>query len=249
MKRLTFKNSRGLRLVGRYYKGPSKSAIIMSHGFTGDKSEWGRFDRTAEALNKVGFTVFTFDFSGCGESDDDSLTVAKQVEDLHCAIDFIREKGFKKLGLLGHSLGGLISLKNLTRGVKALVLWAPATTPNKDFQSWYSRGQFKEMEDTGYLVKRRDMGVRRKFIIEKGMFDELAGINQEKLLSKVKCPVLIIHGAKDDVVPVEDSRQAMQYLPKGSKLEVIKGADHDFYEQLDKFIEHTVEWFKMFMTV
>lgn len=247
MKRVTFKNSRGLRLVGRFYKGSSKSAVIMSHGFTGDKSEWGRFDRTAEALNKAGFTVFSFDFSGCGESEDDSLTVEKQVDDLQSAIDFIKQKGFKKLGLLGHSLGGLISLKNLNKGIRALVLWAPATAPKMDIQSWYSRRQLKEMEDTGYLVKKRDMGVRRKFIIEKGMFDELASINQEKLLSKVKCPVLIIHGDKDDVVPVENSQQAMQYLPAGSKLEVIKGADHSFYEQLDKFIGHTVEWFKRLM--
>lgn len=249
MKRVTFKNSRGLRLVGRFYKGSAKSAIIMSHGFTGDKSEWGRFDQTAEALNKAGFTAFTFDFSGCGESEDDSLTVAKQVEDLRCAIGFIREMGFKELGLLGHSLGGLISLKNLDKGIKALVLWAPATTPKTDIKSWYARRQLKEMEDTGYLVKTRDMGARRRFIIEKGMFDELAGINQKKLLSKVKCPVLIIHGDKDDVVPVENSRQAMQYLPNGSKLEIIKGADHGFYDQLDQFIERTVEWFKRFMTV
>lgn len=247
MKRVTFKNSRGLRLVGRFYKGSAKSAIIMSHGFTGDKSEWGRFDQTAEALNKAGFTAFTFDFSGCGESEDDSLTVEKQVEDLRCAIGFIREKGFKELGLLGHSLGGLISLKNLNKGIKALVLWAPATAPKADLQSWYTRRQLKEMEDTGYLVKTRDMGARRRFIIEKKMFDELAGIDQEKLLSKVKCPVLIIHGDRDDVVPVENSRQAMRYLPNGSKLEIIKGADHGFYEQLDQFIEHTVEWFKRFM--
>ena len=217
----------------------------MSHGFTGDKSEWGRFDKTAEALNKVGFTVLTFDFSGCGESENDSITVAKQVEDLHCAIDFVREKGFKKFGLLGHSLGGLISLKNLGRGIKALVLWAPATDPNKDIQSWYSKGRFKEMEDTGYLVKTRGMGVRRRFVIEKGMFDELANVNQEKLLSKVKCPVLIIHGDKDEVIPLEKSQQAMQYLPKSAKLEIIKGADHEFYEQLDQFVKHTVAWFKM----
>ena len=44
MKKIFFKNPRGLRLVGDIYPADSESIIIMAHGFTGDRKEEGRFD-------------------------------------------------------------------------------------------------------------------------------------------------------------------------------------------------------------
>ena len=41
MEKINFKNSKGLNLVGNLYTTECDSVVIMSHGFTGDKSEWG----------------------------------------------------------------------------------------------------------------------------------------------------------------------------------------------------------------
>jgi alpha/beta superfamily hydrolase len=57
----------------------------------------GRFERLATAFNKSGYSALLFDFSGCGESDDDILTVEKEVDDLKHAIEFVKSKGYKKL--------------------------------------------------------------------------------------------------------------------------------------------------------
>jgi predicted alpha/beta-fold hydrolase len=70
MERVTFKNSRSLTLVGNFHSAPSKSAIVLAHGFTSDKSSDGRFERLGELLNSIGYSVLAFDFGGCGESDD-----------------------------------------------------------------------------------------------------------------------------------------------------------------------------------
>jgi putative redox protein len=75
MEKVTFKNSRNLSLVGNFYPSSPENIIIMCHGFTSDKSSRGRFDRFAYAFHQLGYSILAFDFSGCGKSDDDRLTM------------------------------------------------------------------------------------------------------------------------------------------------------------------------------
>jgi pimeloyl-ACP methyl ester carboxylesterase len=217
----------------------------MSHGFTGDKSEWGRFDKVAEALNQSGFNVLTFDFSGSGESDDDSLTVDKQIDDLNSAIKFVKSKDYKRIGLFGHSLGGLISLRCYTSEIVTMVLWAPVT--NKVKYTWdkrYSKEQLQELRETGYITKIRDVGVRRKIIIDEQMLKDRETVDQKDLLKNIDCPILIIHGKKDESVPYSDSEEAIKLLSSNSKLELVDEAGHGFYEHMDIIIKLSKDWFE-----
>jgi len=244
MEKVNFKNSRDLNLVGKFYSANSDKAVIMSHGFTGDKSEWGRFDKIAEALKKANYNVLSFDFSGCGESDDDSITVEKEVDDLKHAIDFIKKRGYKEIGLFGHSVGGLISLRNYNGDVKTMVLTAPVTDSGDTYaEEKFAPKQLKELEEEGYITKTRNKGIRRKFMIDKEYIIERKTLNQDNLLIPIKCPVLIVHGDKDDNVPLEWSRSAIKKLPQDSKLEIISGKDHDFVGS-NEVIQLTVNWFK-----
>jgi alpha-beta hydrolase superfamily lysophospholipase len=92
MKKVIFKNSRNKTLVGNLSLLDSKSVVILSHALANDKSERGKLDSVVSELNKLGFNTFAFDFSGCGESDDDTLTIEKQVDDLESAIQFVKMK-------------------------------------------------------------------------------------------------------------------------------------------------------------
>ncbi|HXF27114.1 MAG TPA: alpha/beta fold hydrolase, partial [Bryobacteraceae bacterium] len=103
-----FRNSRGLRLRGDLLRGGTESMVVMAHGFTSDRRSRGCFGRLANALAEDGHNSLRFDFSGCGESDDDTLTMAKQVDDLQAALAFVESEGFRHIALYGHSLGGLI---------------------------------------------------------------------------------------------------------------------------------------------
>jgi len=244
MKRVIFKNSRNQSLVGHLYTSESESIIIMSHGFTGDKSELGRFDKVAESLNQTGYNVFTFDFSGCGESDDDTLTIDKQIDDLKYAIAFVKSKGYKKIGLFGYSLGGLLSLKCFTPEIITMVLWAPVT--NKIKYTWdkrYSKKQLQELDEKGYITKTRDNGVRKTILIDNQMLKDREIVNQKDLLENIDCPILIIHGKEDASVPYTDSEEAMKLLSKDSKLELVDKADHGFYEYIDVIIKLSNDWF------
>jgi len=248
MQKINLKNSRGLNLVANLYLAESKSIIIMSHGLTGDKSEAGNFNKTAEVLNKEGYNVIAFDFSGCGESDNSPLTVDNQVDDLKSVLGYANDSGFRHVGLLGYSLGALVSAKVYDKNIETMVFWAPATAP-QDLKHNFSPDQIRELTKKGYFIKTRDKGIRREYFIPNQIFEERANINQKDLLSRIQCPILIVHGDKDEFEPIEDSKSAMQYLPDGSRLEIIQGADHKFYDHLDKFIRPTISWFKEYLKI
>ena len=131
MERVIFKNSRNQSLVGHLYTSKSNSIVIMLHALANDKSERGKLDKVAETLNQSGYNVLAFDFSGCGESDDDTLTIGKQVDDLYSAIKFSKSRSYTNIGLFGHSIGCLVSLKCYTPSIKTMVLWSPITTKIK----------------------------------------------------------------------------------------------------------------------
>ncbi|MBW2973397.1 alpha/beta fold hydrolase [Candidatus Woesearchaeota archaeon] len=247
MEKINFKNSRGLTLVGDFYSVDSDSIVIMMHGFTGDRHEGGKFDRAAEELNKKGYAVLNFDFSGAGESDDDSLTVDKEVVDANCAIQYAQNKGFAKIGLLGMSLGGLVAAKVYDNRIKTIVFWAPVTQPKENPRARYTAEQLQELDEKGHITYTKDKGFRKTIIIDKQMLEDRTTVDTEKILSHIKCPVLIIHGDADTRVPLEGSKKAMQYLPLESRLVIIPGANHTFENHSGELISTTVDWFKKYL--
>lgn len=108
-------------------------AIVLCHGFSGTRSEFGyTFVRLANRLAAQGVAVYRFDFAGGGESDGDfaDLTVSDQVSQTLAVLEAVgRHPGVDpdRLSLLGMSMGGLTaSLAAAQRPVRSLTLWAPA---------------------------------------------------------------------------------------------------------------------------
>lgn len=242
MENVWFKNSRGLNLEGVFYPAGSNKAIIIAHGFSSNKDR-EHFLKIADSLNNAEFAVLRFDFSGCGESDDDSISVEKEVDDLKSAIEFVKKKGYGNIGLLGVSLGGLIALRAFGKSTKALVLWAPVTDKKRPSaeKEIVKANENVRMKDNEFLVYKKD---GKEFKIGKNYFEERDSVDRKKLLSGINCPVLIIHGDQDQTIPLESSKTAIKKLPKGSKLEIIRGADHKFSEYADEVIRLSVKWFK-----
>lgn len=246
MERISFKNSRSLTLVGHLYPSTSKSIIIMCHGFMSSKYSKGRFERLAIAFNKCGYSALLFDFSGCGESDDDILTIEKEVDDLNSAIQFVKSKGYEKIALYGHSLGTLICLKSYNPRITTMVLSGALTDSMK--YNWYeifTKEQMQELEEKGYLTEYTPKEVRKRIMIDKRILKSFELINQKKLLKDVNCPILIIHGnnGEEEKLLYERSKAAMTLLSSDSKLEVINGANHSFLEHFDIVIKLTTDWF------
>lgn len=230
---IKFRNSRNLLLNGTFYKADSDSIIVMSHGFTADQSEWGRFEKVAKVLNDQGYNILTFDFSGCGKSDDDTLTVDKQVDDLKSAIKLIKSKKFGKIGLFAHSLGGLIALKCFNQDILTMYLWAPVTDKIKyTWDKRYSEKQLIELKTKGYITDFEPKRIRKKVIIDKQMLNDREFVDQKELLKNITCPIFFIHGKLDKSVPYTDSINASKILDHNSELLIVEDANHRFFDHM-----------------
>jgi len=247
-KKIKFKNSRGLKIVGNLYRVDSHIIIIMAHGFTNDKSSNGRFDDLAEALNKAGYDVLAIDFSGCGESDDDSITLNNQVDDLNSAIQFALEKGYKKIGLFGNSFGTLACLKNYKKEVITMVLVGALTDSMQyDWNDYFSKEQLDNLHKQGFFY----FCTNRKHKITNQTLMDFEQINQKDLFRNIDCPILIIHGdnSKDqeELQLLERSKKAIKTIIDNSKLEIVKGAKHGMRKDWDKVIDITCKWYSKYI--
>lgn len=244
--RVEFRNSRGLRLVGNQHAAESDAGIVLAHGFTSDKSALGRFDILSEALNKTGYNVLAFDFSGCGESDPEILAAHNMVDDLRCAIGFLQTRGITRIALYGHSLGGLICLKCASSDIVTMVLSGTATDKmDYNWKEYYSEAQLTELKRQGYFRTADRTGKERT--IGRQMLMDFEEIDQQSLLRNVACPVLLIHGNNRDdgeeLLLLERSQRGMEFLPQGSHLEIIEEANHTFLSHWQTVVSLALEWY------
>lgn len=249
--RVEMKNSRQLTLIGNFYPASADAIVIMCHGFTSDKTSRGRFDRFALRFQKSGFNVLAFDFSGCGESDDDSLTMAKQADDLQSVLTFVKQRGFQKIALYGHSLGTRICLMCHSEAIQTMVLTGASTGGTVyQWDEHFSAEQMTELAESGKITEQLSKGPRKTVIINQQMLLDFEQCDQKKLLSSIKCPVLIIHGNYDEEEKrlSELSRAGMTWLPKDSKLVIVDGAAHSFMDHLDVVEDHANDWLIKHMT-
>lgn len=223
-----------------------EKAIILCHGFGSDRDSKGRFPAMANSLQRAGFSTVAFDFSGCGESDDAILDVADEVDDVKIILGYLQQRGYKKFGLYGHSLGSLICLKCVTMNIIAMALSGCLTGPMRyDWKNYYSAGQLAKLKQDGSFRQDVQSTGRPSIQIGQNILDTFADIDQKALLQSVPIPVLLIHGDGDEEERelLENSKAGFAYLPEGSRLELLHGATHSFAGQYNTVIEKSTDWF------
>ncbi len=233
MKKVSFKSD-SFKLAGVLHlpTKPTKKVIIMAHGLRVDKDEGGIFIRAANKLTKLGVATFRFDFRGCGESTGKfaNRTISTDVQDLAKAFKFMKNQGYQEFGLLGASWGGGIGvmlLKDNPEIVKSLVLWNPAldykSGINKLIVPWI-KGKIKDS------IHQRSLKIKaEKFDFSKDLIIQMTRYKPYKILNTISCPTLILHGDKDEKVPLEDSIKYHKLIKGPKKLKVIKDSPHGFH--------------------
>ena len=90
-----------------------RSLVILAHGFMDSMSEPGMIG-VAETLADR-FDVLLFDFPGHGQSAGTArLDFAQAADSLRHVIDYGRSCGYRRIGVVGYSMGGSITAKLLT---------------------------------------------------------------------------------------------------------------------------------------
>lgn len=251
-KPVVFKSTKGdmalwgvLSLPKRREKVP---VVIAVHGFGGTKSK-RKFVELGRIFAQNGIAVLRFDFSGCGDSEGhfEKLSISQQVSELVDAYNFLKKQpktDMNRIGFLGHSLGALIvclleSQYGVIYKTKSLVLVAPALNQKDLAKIWFAPSQIRMWRKQGYLDAPRRIGVQ--YLNEAKDYSPIA--------SKIRIPVIVIHGTEDKDVPLKFAKNVFKALGGKKELKIIEGADHDFESYLTKeiFINLSLGWFKNYL--
>ena len=250
---VTFDNPRGRRLVADYTPAVGGTAhgdvplIILAHGFGSERLARGRFPAMARAFAGAGHAALAFDFAGCGESDDDILTLEHQLEDLCTAIAYGQSLGHERIGLVGHSLGGRVCLQAAPPEATTIVaIGAPTGPVDYDWHDYFSAEQMDELECTGRVTIPQAADRSRPMVVSsRELLEELRGCDQVALFGGVPYPVLLVFGDGDweERQYLELGRRGLPLLPAGSRLELVPGSPHNLQGHLDEVIALVLDWF------
>ncbi len=232
------KSAEGLIIRGDIESpGRPRALVVIVHGFKGFK-DWGFFPWLGERLCNEGFAAVRFNMShsGIGESPDsfDRLdlfaddTYSAQLSDLVSVVRHAQSQlGRLPLFLLGHSRGGGVALLaarelELLHGV---VTWSAIShvdrwdEPTK--RQWRSDGFMDVVNARTKQVMRMSPRILDDYESNPDRFDVLGSA------TRLRVPLLVVHGDADESVPVEEARQIASRA-KDSSLLIVGDATHTY---------------------
>ena len=212
---------RSKRLAGNYLEPAgrdSSAAVLVMHGWGGNSQEMAR---VAPPLSAAGIAVLFVDARCHGSSDeDDFASMPRFAEDIECGLEWLATThgiSSERVVLLGHSVGaGAALLVASRRRVGGVVALASMAHPAQLMTQLLTRARLPRLL-IRYLLWRIEglVGLR---------FDDFAPLST---IRRVDAPVLLLHGDRDETVPLSDAR-ALHAAAAGRdvQLVVVEGANH-----------------------
>jgi uncharacterized protein len=206
LKVITFDN---LKLNGLLFKVKnSKGLVFYLHGNSGALDSWGNI---ASVYNNLGYDVFILDYRGYGKSDG----VIENEEQVYKDVLFSYQKLVsiykeEKTIIIGYSIGtGPAAYLASVTNPRCLVLQAP----------YYNFIEYS--------------GTRVPFVpnfLKKFKFET------NKFIVKIKSPIFIFHGDKDNVIPLSNSKKLSKIFKTVDHFYVLENQDHIGMNENEKYL-------------
>ena len=215
--------------------------VIYVHGYKGFK-DWGSSNSVADYFSRNDFFYLKFNFSHNGvtsENPKDFLDLNAfgnnnywlEFMELGLVIDWLEKENlpinFSKLSVIGHSRGGGIVLLRTAQDarINKAITWASVcdfeTRFPKDVSEWEARG-------VEYIYNgRTEQMMPLYFQLYTSFYEHKEVLDIPKFCLAIDQEVLVIHGANDSAVGIEESHEIIKRV-KNSKLEIIEKAGHTF---------------------
>jgi fermentation-respiration switch protein FrsA (DUF1100 family) len=201
---VTFATTDGLELNGWFVAadpGPAWFTVIVFNGNAGNRSYRAPL---ARALAREGMAVLLFDYRGYGENPG-VPTEPGLALDSRAAREYVRSRADvdpTRVAYLGESLGSALATGLAAEHPPAaLILRSP-------FSSMADVGQFHyPFVPVRWLLR-----------------DRFAAIDR---IAQIRCPLLVIAGDRDRIVPLAHSRRLYEAAARPKTLRIIPGADHN----------------------
>ena len=250
-----------LRRWEPYITDPAKKniAILIFHGFTAYS---GPYDMAGTPISKGGYTVYGLDYRGHGLSGGnrgDSPGKNRWIADLADAITFIKNLGFSKVVVLGHSLGvaaamcaanavpndidGLVLLSGAYEGRKGVTKPITFFQKTKLLSSAIFRPSYRAVE-----YNREGMTVSDDSLFNfryTPRFVMMLDVKKLRLSPNLNIPVLVGAGENDELFEVDKVKDLYNLVPGNKKqFFIMKNATHakipvESWEQIVEWLNKT----------
>lgn len=200
-----FRAADGTRLHGWFVRAADPTAtVVYFHGNGGNLSSVGW---VARHLSARGFNVMLFDYRGYGRSEGAAADERGIFADADAAYDYVvRERGVRpeRLILYGQSLGTAAAADVASRKPCGAVILESGLSSASDMAGivvpWLPRAFHR-------LARNRFESARK--------------------LAEVKCPVLVAHGGRDEVIPVAQGEALHRAAREPKGLIIVPAAGHN----------------------
>lgn len=213
----------------------AQPVFIMAHGFRGSLEGGGRAKYLANLAGEIAHVV-RFNFNG-------SQILSRQIEELEAVVAYVKNR-FRgsKIVLLGRSMGGCASLVAASKDAEigGLALWATPNDLHSTFLASLGKDGYQKLKKGENLYlndERGELLLTPEFLTDIDKYDLI-----EILRNWKKRPLLVIHGEKDETVPLEQGQSSyfLAGLPK--RLVVIPKADHSFTNYGNRAADEVFAW-------
>jgi len=192
-------------------------ALVLLHGFGGDRRS---MLARASRFRQAGYAVLLYDARACGESSGNTVTFGyHEANDLLGGLAWLRERGYRRIGCIGVSLGGATvvmaadQLDNVRCVVCESVFDELAHAVDNRFR-YYLR------------MPAAFGGCLMVPLAEQRTGVALADVKPIDRIAKLRCPVFIISGAEDVKTLPADTHRLFEAAPEPKELWMVPQAGH-----------------------
>lgn len=224
----------GLSLFAWYAPQPGPQvapAVVLLHGWGGNAST---LVPAAQTLHQAGYAVLLPEARNHGRSDRDGhSSLPRFAEDLGSALDWLAQQpgiDTQRMAALGHSVGGAAVLLAAAQrhDLYGAVVVSAFAHPEQVMRRWLT-ARHVPYWPLGWVVNRyveRVIGAR---------FKDIAPLHT---LARAQCPVLLLHGRQDTLVPVDDVRQLWQHRGSAQVRLLECEGTHEGFDDLAEVSRH-----------
>lgn len=222
--------------------------VILMHGIFSSKNIVP-IPALARKLADEGIASISFDFGGHWNSEGrmQDMTIENEISDALAIWEYAKSLPYvSKIGLLGHSQGGVVA--SMTAGIlsergeapAALVLVAPGSVVQDACRNGKFFGaKFNPSDPPEFVRCFGLMKLGREYILSTQELDIYG------TAKSYTGPVRIIHGSKDSIVPMSCSEKYIEAYTQDTELIVVEGENHMITRKRKKVVSHSVSFFRL----
>jgi len=244
---LPFTDSSGHQISGILADpaGGTDRLAVLCHGFLSNKNSATNRALTAMLLPQ-GIATLRFDFFGHGDSEGpfEKLTVGIAAQQTLAALGLAGSHGYRKIGLVGSSFGGLVGIIAAAEfsDLTCLALKCPVSDLAAMLRDEFGPTEMRQWQRTNTIPNITGKPGRIPLLFS--FFEDCAHHVAYEAPKAMTLPTLIVHGDADEYVPVAQSLRLQEFLGGNTSLVVLAGADHHFSQpaHFREMTEHIGRW-------